>query len=233
MISRWVSRSRWAAIWAIRHRLIDEMNVEQRRGIADRGVAAVKDADLHQLAGRDIGSEGDANFFQRRPPRWKLVFKHPLAKFFAKHRPIVLEAEFVEQGRTFAVGRRRSDAIDHRVWKRDVGANPARKFRINQFREARHRVFADMAIAGNIVAGHHSKGRDSSRSSTHKARNDQSEHRLGRVNVFRVEEDVGVSRVEFLRGRRDVIAAFGNRQRYDSDPPGGRGHRAARRHRRA
>ncbi len=36
------------------HRLMHEVNVEQRRGIGDRGMAAVEDSDLHQLVGRDV-----------------------------------------------------------------------------------------------------------------------------------------------------------------------------------
>ena len=95
MISRLVSVSRNAAICAVLHRLVHEMDVEQAGGIGDRRVAAVEDADLHQFVGRDVGGEGDADLLERRPAGGELVLHHPLAELLAEHRPIVLEAVLV------------------------------------------------------------------------------------------------------------------------------------------
>jgi len=54
------------------------MDVEQAGRIGDRRVAAVEDANLHQLVGRDVPDEGRADRLQRRPAGGELVLDHPL-----------------------------------------------------------------------------------------------------------------------------------------------------------
>ena len=96
-------------------------------------------------------------------------------------------------------------------------ADPACELGIGEFGEAGDRVLGDMAVAGNVVAGHHRERRDARLAPPLQAGGDQAERGLRRCEVAGVGDDVGMRRVEFLRRRRNVIAAFGDRQRDDAD----------------
>ena len=193
------------------------MNVDQARRIRDRRVAAVEDADLHQLVRRDIRGEGRADRLQRRPPRRKPVLDDPLPEFLAEHRPVVFDTPAIAQDRAFAVGGGGRDTVDHRIGESDVRPDPAREFRIGEFRNARDGVFANAAVAGNVVARHHGEGRDAGGATALQAGDDQPERGPRRLEALGVGNDVGMGHVEPLRGRRNVVSAFGDRQRHDAD----------------
>ncbi len=167
------------------HRLMHEMDVHQPGRIGDRRMAAVEDADLHQLEGRDVVDELHADLFQRRPPVGEIVLQHPLHERFAEHRPVVLEAEFLGEDRALAVGRRRRDAVDHGVRKGDVVVHPAGEILLDQLRQPDNRVRRDMAVVGDVVAGHDGEGRDVLLAPPHQPGEDQAEHGLRRVHVLR------------------------------------------------
>ena len=111
-----------APIERVAHRLVHEVDVHQRGRVGDRRVAAVEDADLHQLERTHVGDELDADLLERRPPRAEPVLEHPLAERLAEHRPGVVDAVALAQKRALRVRRRRRDAVDHRVGKRDLVA---------------------------------------------------------------------------------------------------------------
>ena len=215
-ISLLVSVSRNARICCVRHRLVNEMDVEQPGRIGDRGVTAVEDPDLHEFIWRDVGRERDPDRLQRRPPGRELVLHHPLPELFAEDRPIVLKAALVAQKRAFPVGRRRRDAVDHRIGKCDVGANPARELGIGKLREAGDGVLGDMTVAGDIVAGHHGERRNSCGPAALERGGDEAKRRLRRVRMLGVVDDIGMGGIEMLGRRRDVVAALGDGQRDDA-----------------
>ena len=187
------------------------------RRIGDRRVAAVEDADLHQFVGRDVGGEGDPDVLQRRAAGRELVLDHPLPERLAEHRPGVLDAVGLAKDVALAIGRGRRDAVDHRVGEGDVVADPLREFGIGELGEARDRVLGHMAVAGDVVAGHHGEGRNARRAAALEARRDQAEGGLRRRRRARVVDDVGVGRIEALGRGRDVVAALGHGQRHDPD----------------
>ncbi len=96
-------------------------------------------------------------------------------------------------------------------------SDPAREFRIGEFGDAGDGVFADMAVAGNVVARHHGERRDAGGAAALQAGDDQPERGFRRLDGPAVGDDVGMGRVEPLRGRRNIVSAFGDRQRHDAD----------------
>ena len=192
------------------------MDVEQPRRIGDRGVTAVEDPDLHQFVGRNVGRERDPDGLQRRPPGREPVLHHPLPELFAEDRPIVLKAALVAQKRPFPVGRRRRDAVDHRIGEGDAPANPAREFGIGELSEAGDGVLGDMTVAGDVVAGHHGERRNSCGAAALERGGDEAKRRLRRFRVLGVVDDVGMGGIEMLGRWRDVVAALGDGQRDDA-----------------
>ena len=69
--------------------------------------------------------------------------------------------------------------------KATLRANPAREVGIDQLGETGDRVLGDVAVAGNVVAGHHREGRDAGRAAALQAGDDQAEGGLRRVDVAR------------------------------------------------
>ena len=77
------------------HRVMHEMDVEEARRIGDCGVAAIEDADLHELEGRHVRHELHARLLQRRAAIAEIILENPLDEFLAVNRPIVLDAEIL------------------------------------------------------------------------------------------------------------------------------------------
>ncbi len=141
------------------HGLVHEVDVEKCCRIGDRRMAAVEDADLHQLVRRDIGHELYAHLFQRWTSGGEMILHHPLLEFFAEDWPVVVNAEFIRQQIDFTFAGRRRNAVHHRIRERDIGMDPVGEFRIRKPGQSAHRVFCHMAVSGNVVAGHDGKGR--------------------------------------------------------------------------
>ena len=94
-------------------------------GLLDnRRVSAVEDADLHQFIGTDILDEGDADLLQRGASGREIVLQDPLLEGFAEDRPIVLEAEALDQEAALAVRGGGRDAVHHAVRESHVLAQP-------------------------------------------------------------------------------------------------------------
>ena len=68
-------------------------------------MAAVEDADLHQLERGDVGDELHADLLEGRAAGGEGVLEHPLPELLAEHRPGIVDAELVAGDRR-ARGRR-------------------------------------------------------------------------------------------------------------------------------
>ena len=181
-------------------------------------MAAVEDADLHQLEGRDVRDELHADLFQRRPPVVEAVLEHPLPERLAEHRPVVADAEFALEDLALALAGGGRDAVDHAVRKGDVLRDPAGEVLVDQARQPYDGIGRDMAVMGNVVAGHHREGDALLVAPAHQSGEDQAEDGLRRRHVPRVGDDVGMRRVESSGRRVDEIAALGDGHRDDADP---------------
>jgi hypothetical protein len=105
MISSFSTLVRKAAHQRVLHGLVDEMDIHQPRRVGDGGVAAIENADLHVLVGRDVLDELHADVFQRRPAGGEIVLQHPLLEALAEHRPIVFNAKIVREQGDLAIAR--------------------------------------------------------------------------------------------------------------------------------
>jgi hypothetical protein len=199
------------------HRLVNEMDVHEPGRIGDCRVAAVEDANLHQLKGRDVGDELDADLLQCRPPLREIVLEHPLPELLAEDRPAILHPELVARDGPFAIGRGRRDAVDHGIGKGHVLVDPVGEARVRKPRQANHGIGRDVAVVGDIVAAHDGEGRDAVRLPQLQSGHDQAEHGLRRIGVAAIRDDVGVIGIEPAAAGVDEVAAFGDRHRYDSD----------------
>jgi hypothetical protein len=88
--------------------------------VAERLVAGVEQAQLHQLVRLDVGDELDADVLEGRPScgaALEGVLERPLGERLADHRPRVLDAELVGQGGDVLRCGDRGDPVDHRVGK--------------------------------------------------------------------------------------------------------------------
>ena len=199
------------------HRFVHEMDVEQPRRVGDGGMPAVENADLHMLIGRHIGHELHPDLLERRAAGREVIFQHPLLELFAEHRPGIDDAEIGLERSALARPGRRSDAIDHAVGEGHRLAHPLRQLRIDQLGQPRHGVLRHVAVAGDVVAAHHRERLQAALPPQLQAEQDQPEHRLRSLGVGAVGDDVRVPGIEALRGRVDIVAAFGDGQRDDAN----------------
>ena len=131
-----------------RHGLID-LEVEAKAARIGNGrMAAVEDADLHELEGRDV-NELDADLLQRRPAEREAIFQHPLAEGFAEDGPAVLDTEIIGEDRALAIGRGRGDAVNHAIRKSDIVLDPDCETLVGEQRQPVHGIRRDgTALAG-------------------------------------------------------------------------------------
>ena len=179
-------------------------------------MAAIEDADLHVLVGGDVGHELHADLLQRRAAGGKIVLQHPLLEFLAIDRPGIVDAQCLAAMVDLALAGRRGDAVHHAVRKGDIRRNPFGQRAIDQPRHADDGGRADLAVMGNVVAGHHREGGNAARMPRPQPRADQAEHRRRRLGVLRVGDDRRMGRIE-LAVRINEIAALGHRQGDDPD----------------
>ena len=90
--------------------------------IGDGRVAAIEDADLHQLPRRTSSTNVTPTFSSAGRPAGNLSSSTHCLNVLAEHRPVVDDAELVAQDLPLAVAGRRRDAVDHAVGKGDVRA---------------------------------------------------------------------------------------------------------------
>ena len=193
------------------------MDVHQRRRIGDRRVAAVEDADLHQFIGTDILDEGDADLLQRGASGREIVLQDPLLEGFAEDRPIVFEAEALDQEAALAVRGGGRDAVHHAVResRRSRAATPPARDR--RGRRARRTASAvTLPLCGMLSQDITVKGGVPS------ARRRASPARMS-PNTVRGRSGSPASRrcrdgrVEDPRGGIDVVAALGDGHGDDAD----------------
>ena len=132
------------------HGLVDEVDVHEAGRIGDDRVAAVEDADLHQLVGGDVLDELDADLLEGGAARGEVVLDHPLQEVLAEDRPGVLDAEFLAGDPPLAVGGRGRDAVDHGIGEGDVGAHPRGEAGVLGGGEAGDGVAADRPLCGML-----------------------------------------------------------------------------------
>ena len=201
----------------VRHRLVDEVDVEERGRIGDRGMPAIEDADLHQFVGRDVIDEHDADILQRRPAGGKTVFDDPLPEAFAEHRPFVRDVEQLGRELPLPIRRGRGDAVDHAVRKRDMRRDPVGEGRIREPRQPDQRILRDVAVARYVVARHHRERFDAALPPEPEPRQDDSEDGSRILRRRGVGCDRGMARIEDAGCRVDEVAALRDRQRHDAD----------------
>ena len=196
---------------------MDEAVAAQEAQVGERQVAAVEQADLHLLVGRDVVGELHADLFPGRAPSAEMIFQHPLHEGFADHRPGVFHA--VPLGQLAAVGGagHRGDAVDHGVGKADVRRDPARQPRVEPFGEGQQRLARHLAVVREVVAGHHGERRHACvaappQSLAEKAEDPARGPRVGQVVAH--QRQLGE---ELAAAIVDAVAAFGDGQRDDAD----------------
>ncbi|SVJ64414.1 Uncharacterised protein [Klebsiella pneumoniae] len=197
--------------------LVDEAVAAQEAQVGERQVAAVEQADLHLLVGRDVVGELHADLFPGRAPSAETIFQHPLHEGFADHRPGVFHV--VPLGQLAAVGGagHRGDAVDHGVGKADVRRDPARQPRVEPFGEGQQRLARHLAVMREVVAGHHGERRHACvaappQSLAEKAEDPARGPRVGQVVAH--QRQLGE---ELAAAIVDAVAAFGDGQRDDAD----------------
>ncbi len=196
----------------IGHRFVNIGMAEQRRRIGNGRVAAVQDAQFHQLVRGDIGDELDADFLQAWAPGGKAVLHHPLPERLAGNGRGVFDAKLVPHQRPFPVRRRRRNAIDHAVGKGDFGLDPAGQIRCHQAGKTGHRLPGYVAVFGKVIAGQDCEGRSALVLAQAEGSDQDAEHRLRVARVFRIMDDIRMCAVKAAGLGVDVIAAFGDGQ---------------------
>ena len=186
-------------------------------------MAAVQDADLHRLIGVDMRGEGDADLFQRRTASGEMILQHPLAEGFAGDGNRIGGQPELRRDGAFAGAGGGGDAVDHAIREGDRGLDPGGECGVRQPGKADDGVAGDDAIAGQVVAGHHGKGRSASGTADLDRGDDRTKGGDGLGRVGGIAGNLGGVRVKGPGGGVDEIAAFGHGQRHDAD--GGISHR--------
>ena len=100
--------------------LVDEPVAVEVGEVAERLVARVEQAQLHQLVGLDVVDDLDADVLVGRAAERERVLEHPLRERLADHRPGVVDVEALLDLGAVGVGGLRRDPVDHRVRERDA-----------------------------------------------------------------------------------------------------------------
>mmetsp|Transcript_40588 Transcript_40588/g.131339 ORF Transcript_40588/g.131339 Transcript_40588/m.131339 type:complete len:557 (-) Transcript_40588:288-1958(-) len=136
-------------------RVVDEDVVAQHRGVRERRVRRVEQAELHQLVRLHVGRQHHVIRHRQlpaRPPRREGVLDDPLQEGLRDHRPLVDYAILGAEQLAVLVLRGGSDAVDHRVWKGDVPLHPRGEVGVDGRREVERHGAADGAVHGHVVA---------------------------------------------------------------------------------
>ena len=186
-------------------------------------MATVQDADLHRLKRVDMIREGDADLFQGRAASGEVVLQHPLPKGFAGHRHRIGAQPEGRRHGAFARAGGRGDAVDHAIGKGDMGQHPIGKIGIRQPRQPRHGIAGDMAVAGQVVAGHHGKGHSPGSAARAQGGKDRTKGRGRAIRAGGIGGNLGMGRVKPARGGIDEIPPFRHGQRDDANLGPGHG----------
>ena len=165
------------------HALVDEVDVEEARGVGDDRVAAVQDADLHVLERGDVGHELDAGLLEGRAAGGK---RSSTTHWMKSSQNTGQASSMPNSSR--AIVRSRSpvaggDAVDHAVREGDGLADPGGEGGVLGLGEAGDGVAGDDAVVRDVVAGEHGEGRAAGGAAGAQAGEDQAEDGLGVVGV--------------------------------------------------
>ena len=139
------------------------MGVAVARQIAKVGkrlVAGIEQAQLHELVRLDILNNLHADLLERRAAQGEVIFQHPLGKRLAHHGPGIFNAKAL--GELFDIRGRGHwrDAVYHGVGERHLGGQPVAQLRTAGAGVGAEHTLGDIAVALNVIAGHHRKRRN-------------------------------------------------------------------------
>ena len=173
---------------------------------------AVEDAELHQLVGRNILHELDADILEPWPSLRKIVLQHPLAEGFANNRRLVVEIEGLVDELDLTRAGGRCDTVDHAVRKGDIVLDIGGDVAAHLACETHHRGLGDVAVARQVVARHDGEWRQASVSPLLERGDDDAEDGFRCFRIMGIRQDLGMARIETTGLGVDKIAALRHSQ---------------------
>src|SRR5450759_3988923 len=208
-----VARSSFAAFATLRNAELGDWVRSQvcfPNSMVDRITPVTTDADRDQVAAR-FGVED----------RWPVVCE-PFTQWvlqdaFGNGRPPVLDPEAGCDLIPVGVRGNRRDAVDHGVGVADLAAHPVAELGVAQRGKGSEAPACHLAVALDVVAGHHRERSQAPLPATDQSLGDQAERRSRHRPRRQVVHDVRGSGGELAGDGVDVVAAFGDGQRDDPD----------------